>query len=60
MSYYAQVVNNVVVNTVVADASWSGLQDGEWIEYTDESPCGIGWTVTNGVCNIPPPPPQPE
>jgi hypothetical protein len=60
MSYYAQVVNNVVVNTVVADSSWAGLEDGVWIEYTDESPCGIGWTVTNGVCNIPPPPPQPE
>ena len=53
MSYYAQVVNNVVVNTVVADASWAGLLDGVWIEYTEDAPAGIGWAVVDGVAIAP-------
>lgn len=59
MATYAQVENNVVVNTVVADAAWIAQQPGEWIEYTDANPCGIGWNVQNGVCVVPPPPPPP-
>jgi hypothetical protein len=54
--YYAQVEKNVVVNVVVADASWAGLDDGVWIEYTDEQPAAIGWAVVNGVAVKPPPP----
>lgn len=56
MASYAQVENNVVVNVVVADAEWIALQSGEWIEYTTENPCAIGWDVENGVCIIPPVP----
>ena len=59
MATYAQVENNIVVNTVVADAEWIAEQPGEWIEYTDANPCGIGWAVKNGVCVLPPPPPPP-
>jgi hypothetical protein len=59
MSTYAQVENNIVVNTVVADAAWIAEQPGEWIEYDDTSPCAIGWSVENGACVIPPVPPTP-
>jgi hypothetical protein len=55
MKTYAQVENDVVVNTVVADANWAGLSDGEWIEYTHANPCGIGWAVENGACVLPEP-----
>lgn len=57
MANYAEVKNNVVVNTVVADAVWVAEQPGEWIEYDDAHPCAIGWDVENGVCVVPPPPP---
>jgi hypothetical protein len=56
---YAQIENNIVVNVVVATAEWIAQQPGTWILYTTENPCAIGWTVTNGVCDIPPPPPPP-
>lgn len=59
MATYAQVENNIVVNTVVADSDWIAEQPGTWIEYTDANPCGIGWAVENGVCVLPPPPPPP-
>ena len=55
---YAQVENNIVVNVVVASAEWIAQQPGTWILYTTENPCAIGWTVTNGVCDISPPPPE--
>jgi hypothetical protein len=57
---FAKVENNIVVNVVVADDSWIAQQGGEWIEYTPESPAGIGWEVKNGVVIVPPPPPEPE
>ena len=60
MANYAQVQNNVVVNVVVADATWIAEQPGEWIEYDDQHPCAIGWDVENGVCVIPPPLPPIE
>ena len=59
MATYAQVENNIVVNTVVADAAWIAEQPGEWIEFDAEHPCSIGWDVENGVCVLPPPPPPP-
>jgi hypothetical protein len=59
MATYAQVENNIVVNVVDADAAWIAEQPGEWIEYTDANPCGIGWAVEDGVCVLPPPPPPP-
>lgn len=59
MATYAQVENDIVINCVVADAEWIAEQAGEWILYTDENPCGIGWDVENGVCIIPPAPPFP-
>jgi hypothetical protein len=57
MAEYAQVENNIVVNTVVADAEWIAQQPGTWIEFDAEHPCSIGWDVVNGVCVLPPPPP---
>ena len=59
MATYAQVENDIVINVVVADSEWIAEQSGEWIEYTQENPCGIGWTVTDGVCDVPPPNPAP-
>jgi hypothetical protein len=60
MATYAQVENDIVINVVVADAEWISEQSGEWILYTDENPCAIGWSVEDGVCIIPPaPPPSP-
>jgi hypothetical protein len=59
MATYAQVENDVVVNTVVADAEWVAQQTGEWIEYDDAHPCSTGWAVEDGVCVIPPSPPPP-
>jgi hypothetical protein len=59
MSTYAQVENNIVVNTVVADAEWIAQQPGTWILYDETNPCGIGWSVENGVCVIPTPIPDP-
>ena len=38
---------------MVADASWAGLLDGVWIEYTEDAPAGIGWAVVNGVAIAP-------
>jgi hypothetical protein len=60
MATYAQVEDNIVVNVVDADAAWIAEQPGEWIEYTDANPCGIGWAVEDGVCVLPPPPPPPS
>ena len=57
MAIYAQVENDIVINVVVADAEWISEQSGEWIEYDDANPCAIGWSVEDGVCIIPPPPP---
>jgi hypothetical protein len=59
MSTYAQVENNIVINTVLADAGWIAEQPGEWIEYDAAHPCSIGWSVENGVCVIPTPIPDP-
>ena len=59
MATYAQIENDIVINVVVADAEWIAEQSGEWIEYTQAQPCGIGWTVTDGVCDVPPPNPPP-
>jgi hypothetical protein len=60
MATYAQVENNIVVNTVVANAAWIALQTGEWIEYTEANPCAIGWDVVDGACVIPPAPELPS
>ena len=60
MSYFAEVKNGVVVNTVVADASWAGLLDGVWIEYTEDAPAGIGWSVVTGVAIAPIKPELPD
>ena len=60
MSTYAKVENNIVANTVVADAEWIAQQSGTWIQYDETHPCSIGWAVQNGVCVIPPAPPVDE
>lgn len=60
MSTFAKVENNIVTNTVVADAEWIAQQSGTWIQYDETHPCSIGWAVQNGVCVIPPAPPVDE
>ena len=60
MSTFAKVENNIVTNTVVADAEWIAQQSGTWIQYDEDHPCSIGWAVQNGVCVIPPAPPVDE
>lgn len=57
MTTFAQLdESNVVTNIVAADADWIALQDGVWVEYTEENPAYIGGThdSTNGF--IPPKP----
>ena len=43
MNTYAQVVDGIVVNVVVADLDWISQQPGEWHLYDDERPAAIGW-----------------
>jgi len=53
---FAQVENGIVVNIVEATQEWIDEQPGTWIEYDDSCPCGIGYTVTDGKCVLPPKP----
>jgi hypothetical protein len=58
MTYYAQIINNIVVNVIVAGADFVAMETDETlVEYTDENPAGIGWgydPITNMF--IPPTP----
>jgi hypothetical protein len=57
MSTYALIVDNIVVNIVVADADWIATQPGNWHEYDDDRPAGIGWTWRADVNRAQPPEP---
>jgi hypothetical protein len=58
MTNYAQIINNIVVNVIVADPNFVVMESDETlIEYTDENPAGIGYgydPITNMF--IPPAP----
>jgi len=41
MRNYALIKNGIVINVSTADDSWDSAG---WVEYTNASPCGIGWT----------------
>ncbi|CAB4175930.1 hypothetical protein UFOVP979_15 [uncultured Caudovirales phage] len=44
MTNYAQIINNIVVNVIVADKKFIAMETDETlIEYTDENPAGIGY-----------------
>ena len=45
---WGQVVDNVCVNIVIADAAWIAEQPGIWIESTPDNYAWIGATVTDG------------
>jgi hypothetical protein len=46
MANYAVLENNIVTNVVVADSVEDAVQATglTCVEYTEESPAGIGWT----------------
>lgn len=73
---YAQIVDETVVNIVLADDAWIELRGEEWIKCGTEQLLGIGWKNIDGVfvapegipllmvsldeVLLPPPPPPPE
>ena len=60
MNTYAQVVDGIVVNVVVADPDWISQQPGEWHLYDDERPAAIGWTWDDENKRAIPPQPFPS
>lgn len=44
MNQYAQIIDNVIVNVVIADPDWIAQQPGIWAAYDNDRPAGIGWT----------------
>jgi hypothetical protein len=54
------VTNGVVVNVEVVAPDWANNDPAHLIEYTPENPAGIGWTVIDGVVQVPPAPPEPD
>ena len=52
---YALIENNIVVNTIIADAEFISHQSGQWIEYDDSRPAYIGTELINGVLVAPKP-----
>lgn len=58
MTYFAQIENGLVVNVVVADATWCAIVGGEWIEYTNEGDnvAGVGYSYDSqtGTFTAPP------
>jgi len=47
MSLYAEIKDNVVVNIIVADKDFIDLLDGNYVEYTLETPL-IGYGASIG------------
>lgn len=62
MATYAQVQNGVVVNCIVADATFIGsLPNSDEFHWYDESrPVGIGWTWSTEHNRAIPPQPYPS
>ena len=53
MSLYAEIKDNVVMNIIVADKDFIDLLDGNYVEYTLETPligyvASIGFTYDEG------------
>ena len=53
MSFYAEIKDNVVVNIIIADKDFIDLLDGNYVEYTLETPsigygASIGFTYDKG------------
>jgi hypothetical protein len=46
---YVQIVDETVVNIVLADDAWAELQGGEWIKYDTGELLGISWRRIDGV-----------
>ena len=44
MKNFAVISGNVVTNTIVADTLEDASAAGKCVEYTAETPAGIGWT----------------
>jgi hypothetical protein len=55
---YAQIVDGTVVNVIVWDGEADLGLDGELVNV-DDTPCGPGWTVVDGVF-VAPPEPEPD
>jgi hypothetical protein len=56
MAKYAVInENNIVINTILADSqSIAELVSGNiCVEYTDNTPVGIGWTYKDGIFSEP-------
>jgi hypothetical protein len=47
MSLYAEIKDNVVVNIIVADQNFIDLLDGNFVEYTMETPL-VGYGASIG------------
>jgi hypothetical protein len=60
MSKWAEVVDGVVRNIVVADSAWVNGQSNpeQWIEYFDTNPAKINGDYINGVFHAPQPYPS--
>lgn len=45
MAKFAQISGNVVANIVIGDSKeeLESLFGGEFVEYTEENPAGVGW-----------------
>lgn len=57
--YAAQIVNNVVDQVIVGDASWATQNlGGEWLQL--ETVVGVGWKYDPTTHQFIPPPPEPE
>ena len=56
MANYAIVMNDQVINTILADsedAAQSCYPYAIIVEYTSENPAGIGWTYDGSVLSAP-------
>jgi hypothetical protein len=50
---FAQIVDNIVVNVVIATEEWILAQPGQWQFYEEEDSVGIGWEFINGEFTAP-------
>jgi hypothetical protein len=59
MANFAVIVENVVVNVIVADTKEIAelVTSETCVEYTEENPAGIGYTYENGTFIYPSQPP---
>lgn len=55
MAKFAIIGGNVVTNIIVADNLEDAQNAGFAVQYTDESPAGIGWTYDEATGTFTPP-----